>query len=623
MIKHYKNNWKTYHIIFLIITLLISFPDVLTWKSPGGDPSWRYAINEFFYNRYVSGKDFVFTYGSLGFLVECLKIGHNILFAGIFWSIIWGAHGVFLYQLLFKEWEKGKQSVLTFIGMSLFLISCPSPEYYLVYVGLLGILLSMDGYKRDIYIFCFIFSVSLYIKFSIFILVASVSIIYLLLGYFQNKELYKYCAPRICLSVILMPLIYFIINGFSLSNFGKYIKGSIEIASGYISAMSTSQHDVYIIWIAIAAAACAVCLIMSIKCGMRNFMTISFLSICLLMLYKHGFVRADNVHFPPCMNAMLAFMSLALIFLDWNHIFNVLGKWKSLYITMFITVISILIIQNGLESVNIVSTIKNKVLDFPLKVTEIYAQKDTDISPLPSDITEIIGDTTVCIYPMEISYCISNELNFIPLATVQAYSAYTPYLDQITAEKFTAGDAPEHILLTLETIDGRWPFIECPQTWEAIRNNYFALIEENGIILLRHNDHSSSVSYESLGTMTQKIEDEIILSDADYIKVNVELNWKGKLAKMFWKIPEVDMTVYYADENASPESGRILLDLFSEGVEVGSIISHNNTEQLIDMINHEGTLSKVSSISLSGDGLAYYKSDITVEFFSTYVGSVS
>lgn len=617
MTKHYKNNWKTYYTIFILITLLVSFPDVLIWKSLGLDPSWQYAINKFFKEGYVSGKDFVFTYGPLGFLVGCLKIGRNILFAGIFWSILWGAHGVFLYQLLFKEREKGKQRVLTFIGMLLFLHSSPSPEYYLVYVGLVGLLLSMNGYKRDIYIFNFILLVSLYIKFSLFILVASIAIVYLLLGYFQDKELYRYCAPRICLCVMLIPFIYFIINGFSLLNLEKYIKGSLEMASGYSSAMSTPQHDTYIIWIIIIAVACAVCLIMSIKCGMQNFITMSILSLCLLMLYKHGFVRADNAHALPYMNTMLAFMSLALIFLDWDNILNLLGKWKSLYLAMFITVFSILIIQNGLESVNILGSIKNKVFDFPQKVKEIVDQRDTDIAPLPSSITELISDTTICIYPWNISYCISNEFNFVPLASTQAYCAYTPYLDQITAEKFIAEDAPEHILLTMETIDGRWPFIECPQTWEAIRNNYFVLTEENGIILLRRNDFLKSVSYKFIGATTQRIEDTIVLEDADYIKVNAELNWKGKLAKMFWKIPEVDMTVYYADENASPERGRILLDLFSEGVEVGSIVSHNNTEKLIDMINHEGTLSKVNSISLSGDGLSYYKSNITVEFFST------
>lgn len=616
MSKHYKENWKIYHLIFIVITLLVSFPDVLELKTPGLDPSWRYALNKLFCDGYVCGKDFVFTYGPLGFLLNCVKTGHNMLFTCIFWIFMLGAHGIFLFQLLFKE-KEGKQNILIFVGLSLFLVSYPSPEYYIVYISLMSILLTMNGYKKDIYFFVFLFPLSLYIKFSLFILMVAIIAVYLIFGYFQDKILYPYCVHRICLSIILMPLIYFIFDGFSLTNFKKYIKGSMEMASGYSYAMSTPQHDPYYIWIIVAAAACAVCLFLSIRCGIQNFIVLSFISVCLLMLYKHGFVRADNVHVSSCMNAMLTFLSLAIIFLDWNHILAASGKWKTLFLTMFSITLSIVIIQNELESINIVSSIKDKVFEFPVKMADIYDQKDSDVSPLPSSVTELIGDSSVCIYPWEISYCISTDLNYFPLATLQAYCAYTPYLDRITAEKFLNEDAPEHIILTLDTIDNRLPLIECPQTWEAIRNNYFVLIEDNGIILLRHNDHAPPVLYESLGILTQNIEDTIVLADADYLKITAELNWKGKLAKMFWKIPEVDMTICYSDENASDDSGRILLELFSEGVEVGSVISHNNTEQLIDMINYEGNLSAVKSIYFSGEGLAFYKNNIVIEFFST------
>lgn len=285
--------------------------------------------------------------------------------------------------------------------------------------------------------------------------------------------------------------------------------------------------------------------------------------------------------------------------------------------TMFTIVLSIVMVQNGLESINIISSIKKNIFEFPVKIADIFDQKATDVSPLPPSVAELIGDSTVCIYPWEIFYCISTELNYIPLTTLQAYCAYTPYLDRITAEKFLSEDAPKHIILTLDTIDSRWPFIECPQTWETIRNNYLVLIEDNGIILLQHNAYAQPVLYKSLGRLSQNKEDEIVLENADFLKITAELNWKGKLAKMFWKIPEVNMTVYYADENATVETGRVLLDLFSEGIEVGSIISHNNIEQLVDMINHEGNLSTVNSICFSGDGLAFYKNNISIEFFTT------
>ena len=134
MSNHYKENWKIYHFVFIVITLLVSFPDVLGYKTPGLDPSWRYALNKFFCEGYVCGKDFVFTYGPFGFLVNCVKTGHNILITCIFWILMLGAHSIFLFQLLFRETEKRRSCTLTLTGLFLFLISYPSPEYYIVYI---------------------------------------------------------------------------------------------------------------------------------------------------------------------------------------------------------------------------------------------------------------------------------------------------------------------------------------------------------------------------------------------------------------------------------------------------------------------------------------------------------
>lgn len=43
------------------------------------------------------------------------------------------------------------------------------------------------------------------------------------------------------------------------------------------------------------------------------------------------------------------------------------------------------------------------------------------------------------------------------------------------------------------------------------------------------------------------INDEIAIEDFDYLKLDFKLNFWGKFVKMIWKIPEIDMHVYYDD----------------------------------------------------------------------------
>ncbi|EOS21339.1 hypothetical protein C804_06020 [Lachnospiraceae bacterium A4] len=249
----------------------------------------------------------------------------------------------------------------------------------------------------------------------------------------------------------------------------------------------------------------------------------------------------------------------------------------------------------------------------PLSIEAMLEQNTEQLCPLPEAISKEIGDASVSIYPWEISYCASNNLNYIPLATIQAYSTYTPYLDKISAAKFLNSDPPEYILLTLNTIDNRWPFIECPQTWEAIKNNYYIKIQEDDLFLLKRRDESVTVNYELINTDDYTLDDAIELNGADYIKISARLSIKGSLAKTLWKIPEINMHVYYSD--GSEATHRVLLDMFTEGVSIATLPTTKET--LTDVLNDTGHLSSVSKIVFEGDGLRCYKHAIKVEFYKT------
>lgn len=608
----YKENWKTYNIVFMVIMILVSVPYVFCLKQSGLDNSWIYVLNTICASRqYTFGKDIVFTYGPLGFLNFCTKEGTNILVASFVWASMLIIHIVLLYQYFFKL-KKGEEGKAVFLGVLLYTIAdLPWNEYYICYIALFSIMLALNGYKKNIYIFTIILAGSLYIKFSLFMMVSGLFAVYLLFGYFYDKSLYKYCAIRMLIGFCCSPLIYFAISGFSLINFKDYIKGSMEIASGYNVAMSIHDNDVYIIWILVAMLAFLACIMLTIKCGMYNFMVMAFVGSCLLMSYKHGFVRSD--HMRAALNGMLIFLSIIPAFLKWDKIHEIVGRRKALYIILLSVVFSIAVIQNGFDSINVVNRIRNRVFELPVTLKNVLDQEVENINPLPKSMLEEIGDASVTIYPWEISYCMSNDLNYVPLTTLQAYSTYTPYLDKMSATKIWSDNAPKYIIFSLDTIDNRWPLIECPQTWEAIRNNYFIQLQEGDLFLLKRQNDTDDVKYDLVQESEFSLDDAIELNDCDYVKIFADLNIAGKLAKIFWKIPEVNMHVFYSD--GTEATHRVLLDMLSEGAEIGAMATTN--EVLIDILNDTGHMGVVDKIAFEGKGIKFYRKNIKIEFYKS------
>ena len=75
--------------ILLLFIALISFPYRFSPIDTGLDPSWIFAINYFFDNNFIFGRDVIWTYGPLGFLSYPLNVGVNLDMATGFQVCLW------------------------------------------------------------------------------------------------------------------------------------------------------------------------------------------------------------------------------------------------------------------------------------------------------------------------------------------------------------------------------------------------------------------------------------------------------------------------------------------------------------------------------------------------------
>ena len=100
-------------------------------------------------------------------------------------------------------------------------------------------------------------------------------------------------------------------------------------------------------------------------------------------------------------------------------------------------------------------------------------QRVTILGNIPAEaIRSRIGSATVGIEPAHISAAFALGLNWRPMYTLQAYSAFTPSLDDRIAAQLTAADAPEFILARYSIIDSRNQLWTSPRYQLALTCNY-------------------------------------------------------------------------------------------------------------------------------------------------------
>ena len=610
------SNRKGINVSILFLSAFITFicftPSHFFLISAGVDNSWAFGINWNFANDFPS--EVFFTYGPLGFLFHALPVGHNLRFALGFSLLMSLFFFVLLYEIIVKNSNIRNMKIA--VVVSLLYLSSNAFSYlenfnhYFLFCALLSLLVAWRINKKFFFIFDFLFVLSFFMKFSEFIVLFSALCIFIFVMLFDKPDIKIFFAIHIFCDFILLPVVHIIFFNHSLDSFLRYTYGSFQQADGFSYAMSIDAgFDCYMPFIFLIVLAYTSACIISFFTNKKNLYLLLIFLGPLFFFYKHGFVRADE-HIDMAFRGFLLIIALLLLFFDFSSFKKKSFEKYSVYGLAFATLLCF--IYTGSSLFNFVEVIKLKTLDFPKNICSVWKQKKGNLVKLPEEILDAVGNDSVAIYPWEISYVASNALNYKQMPVLQIYSAYTPWLDKKTSDFYSDDNAPEYIILDTLTIDNRWPFIEVPKTWAAIKQNYKVCLFCGGHLLLKKDKKTYSSPNFVYEWVQKKFEPIKIEENVNQLRINAELSFLGHFAKFLWKIPEVNMTVSYKDGRI--ETHRVLLDMLSSAF-CASSINNFDADSVIDTLNYGGELSKVKEISFSGRGLRFYKKEISVSAY--------
>lgn len=363
--------------------------------------------------------------------------------------------------------------------------------------------------------------------------------------------------------------------GFSPSAMAQYVRGAAEISSGYSAAMAVSGP----VWQVVLAIAVALAIVVvgfiAWRQGKPTLLAIA--AVTLFLAWKHGFVRQDG-HIAAYFGTAAAIAAIiapavrgakASIAAVATAVFAF-----GVYLTIFVQV------NGDLPPVFSLERLQRDIAyaSAPVEVqAELKALEPTTLAAdrLPDPLLAQVRDSSVDVLPTEVALIEANGLRWNPLPVFQAYSAYTPALDDLNRKALIAHGAAS-IFLEYAAIDERLPFGEMPATTDELVCRYRAAsttwnqVGPRAYLLLRRLPGAFCDASPAGVATDVAIGTPIVVpppkTAREFVVASFALKptFFTKFRTAVWRAPKVSLEVTYAD--ATVRRFRLVAETLADGV---------------------------------------------------------
>ncbi len=573
----------------------LQYDDVNVWKSL--DPSWQVTLNYAKLMDLEWGKDFVFTFGPLGYLSTKFLWHQNLINVLIFDLFI----SVNFYFIIKDVFKKVNNFILSFAITLITVIILPNyfgSSIALVLLVLLvyWVLKSFKDFNKYYYLF------PLILLFYLFFIKINTGLIAFLFFYFGitwnliNKRISKTLFVLLLISPVVIIYISAMILHVDVLN---YIINSLELIEGYNQIMYLSNDEIkpYRYFIFPLLVFILIFILKDIKAikqqnlfhNLEKLFIIGILCLVWFIIYKQAFLRGDIYHVKEYF-IVSSLLSLPLLF-EVNI--------KKTLITVSIIVLQ-LVNFSCYYSIEKTINFKDKFYKTNYFNSALNYNKEESLkifpndNKLPDEIISIVGNNKVDCYPWNSYMLFENKLNFSPRPVFQSYTTYSKKLQDLNFEYYNSDKAPNFIIYELASIDERCSYLDDMRFNLLIKEKYkirttFSFKNRPYILYEKANNNQFKLIQEKEYAMLTN--SELKLEEDKYYEIYPYLNLKGTFFSILNHTPDIKLKVTYKNNNI--REFRTSPKLLEAGIYSNKI--YIETKDLINN-NEENTVKYISFV---------------------------
>jgi hypothetical protein len=579
--------------LFFVVLLFPSFFYLI--PSEGLDPSYDIAIHLAYTYHLVFGKDFVFTFGPLGFLNSRLPIGVNMIVYLLFDIYFLVTLFFVLRDIVLRHF---RFSVLVFIFLCISIAPHDAlfQRLFLFYLFFLFAFIRQPGKMGYFLQAAFLSILCFYYKVNLGLIAVSLFLLALIYSAIQRKITFKNGMTRLVGYLVCILVIAWVLH----VNIKGYITGSLALIDAYNDAMSMSLGTEYRVFVFAAMLIQLIIfsmglslLILSIRKKelVKNADSLFIYAVtvfCAFVIFKSAFVRADNSHISLFFNiaAPLTGLLYLNVGVDPQKKWPAIACWISLIVSGW-GIHSLPGSQRPYSSLA-AGPVMSRFNDIGRYFSQIqsYEQVSEQEAKRVSGrnaLKEIIGDHSADVLPSEVSTIYFNGLKYDPRPVVQSYSAYNTYLDSLNEQKYLSADAPDYILFSLASIDDRLPFFDESRTKLAILSRYTVVGSVNGVLLLRKKISPNDLVKSSKETIIDtRLGQDVLLPKSDgleFARIFVNYSLYGRLNRFLYQPPSLRITLTLEDGESMEYQG--ITTLLADGLIINRYVDTKQDFQLL------------------------------------------
>lgn len=656
------------------LLIFYAFPYTASTMVAGQESSWAFMMNFAIERGWKFGRDLFFPYGPLNFLITPYNIGNQLYWSIAIYTML---YSLYCYMVISAVKQKNKNTVNAILLIIACLLIEPHAITGEVFIIQVMMLMMYWIYYRQSSLMAVFFAILtamvFHVKILEFYIAVSMLLVYLVFAiknrHSKNVVLFMFLA-------IPLTIVSYLIYNPSLYDLVQLLIGAYEISQGQTIDHSYSFESFYE-WTWIFVPLFLVFWIFSLYYLFKEYKSYVplylILSTSLYFFFKEGFVRHGGYH---CFLGFALFLTTLILTVNFDNFSKY--KTKLLCCASVMVAISLgysyftqgiinrfeprstdldqILLSNYTDTVSRISeneyvnkgnihALSNALADklkrynyqAPNRVLELFntfdkyksafADHGQKLAKLEGTAESVIGNSSFTEYSGELTYAYHNN-NFKIMPGVQIHNSYTPWLDKKNYDFLMKNKAPEYIIYKDSSTDDRYINIEVPATFQALKLNYeltnysvtgfydFGLKYPAKLFKKKNKPSGYIASKEPFKEeIISKYDFVKIPEDADYMSVEYTSTLKTLLAKLLWKVPEIQLTSYFPDKKKEDyRTGNIVIDNLSTPVEINDLAYKLQYFDKNKNFFYGLKDQKLKYIKFSGKGLDYI-GDIKLKWY--------